>query len=196
MSTLDELQQQLSQAQTELQNLNDIVAPMLARIRDQRGVVDDLTNKVDQLLASSHSPDWHWLLEADNGNSSGAKTAARRQALSKWDLAGDSYQPDTNQTVLRIGMTQGDQTQLERVMEGLNTLLPYLRPGPRGGKFISILEQTLSQYGIWRLVVLEDGVQLVSQVYGREHVKAQFDSLREAVAFVQQHHWYRGPDGK
>ena len=190
MSTLEELQQQLTQAQTQLHEIVVQMQPLQQRRHQQQTLIDSICSRMDEIrAASSGEPDWAWLLEED-GSSKSVKYQARRQALKKWDLTGDTYFYAINQAAIRIAMRRGDDAQLERVMEGLSTLLPYLRPLPDGEVRINIMESTLSEYGTYYLLLSENQVQLVCKTYGSVRVIKRFSQLREAVAYVQQNHCY------
>ena len=190
MSTLEELQQQLTQAQTQLHEIVVQMQPLQQRRHQQQTLIDSICSRMDEIrAAASGEPDWAWLLEED-GSSKSVKFQARQQALKKWDLSGDTYFYAINQAAIRIAMRRGDDAQLERVMEGLSTLLPYLRPLPDGEVRINIMESTLSEYGTYYLLLSEDKVKFVCKTYGSVRRIKRFSQLREAVAYVQQCHCY------
>ena len=87
---------------------------------------------------------------------------------------------------------RGDAAGLERAVDAVGTLLPHCRPLHDGFVRFEIFEHTLSEHASYVMRVRPDLSEItVGDSRGRR--AARFGSLREAVAHVQETHWYEDP---
>lgn len=110
---------------------------------------------------------------------------------------------DTGQKVIQIKLTKGDSEQLEKVLSGLEKILPFVKPISSGWentdyrrnearKIVNIFEHTLAENGIFELEIFNDEKEFVitKQTYGQRKEIHKFDNLKDALLKIQDCYYY------
>lgn len=104
-------------------------------------------------------------------------------------MPGGGYDRRSNQQWVKVGLRR--DADIDAVMAELALWLPYVRPTD-GYKHVSLLEHTLSEYGMYELREYATAdIRLVKTTYERESTEGVFPSWPVALAYVRDHHWYR-----
>ena len=115
----------------------------------------------------------------------------RDKKLAKIGLGSTGYFDETEQVCIRISLTKGSKKSFNATVKGLKFILPYLKP--IGNKIpIDIFEETLSEHGVYKLKVDKDMKKsvLTKTCYSMEMWVEKFNTIEEAVLYIQQNHWY------
>jgi hypothetical protein len=192
---LPQLEDAIVQADAQLQAVEKEIAPLerkrdrqyaelkqLCELRDQK--------KIDQMGAT---PDWEWLLSySPYPPDSMAKHRQRTQALAAFGLMTHGASRETNQSHITIALTRGDAAGVQACLEGLQQILPVLKPGEDGCKEIHVLTHDAGEHGTFSLRVApgEASYELVFQRYHALHPETLFTtaSLASMLAHIQQHY--------
>lgn len=179
----------------ERDSLFEAQKPINERIVQVNTELRKLQDAKDQLKIDTFTDeDWGWLL-ANDGIDSDARYKFRNQQLEELELQSSGYYPETQQSSIHIRLKKREDERLLKVYEGLVKILPFIKPLSKdlekGWKRIGIMEKTLSQYGIYTLLVGEGACAIEKTTYGRSTVLATFDTLLEALRYIQKHVYYK-----
>lgn len=150
------------------------------------------TIKMDGGFESFEDEANYYLFE--DGHVSGARYKRRGEWLAKIGLESSGYNPKTEQIALRICLYKNDDEETQRQHDSLMKVMPYLKPS-KDGIYIGIFENTLSEYGIYDLKVGDGQCKLEFTRYGSTSTLKTFDTLLDAMKFVQEEHYYQKTKG-
>jgi hypothetical protein len=132
----------------------------------------------------------------DNGFN---QTATQRKLLAAWlkpyYLRTSGYYPDTNQSAVQIMLyRKDDETVLAKMAEGIELLLPAIKPlkeigSDEGIKLFDIFEHTLSQSGSWTLA--RDVASGVWHVRRNRFDERMYAKLEDALRSIRERHYYQ-----
>jgi len=147
-------------------------------------------------LVVEENPSWDVLLEETNCTITYKKLD---QELEKFCLASSGYNSSTMQRCVSIGLYKNKDDVTEKVLEGLKIILPFIKPCPvdvenKEIKCFSISERTLSEYGVYNLLVDKDNNACVMKTtYGHQKLISKWDTLENTLKLIQkeyyQTHW-------
>lgn len=107
---------------------------------------------------------------------------------------GMRYNRDTDQYKVRITLYNNDNEHTKKVSKGLDTIIKYLKPVDTNfGKciVIDIFENTLSEGGVYNLLIRDDGKYAVSlTTYGYPKLIKEWDDKDTILKYVQENHYY------
>lgn len=109
-----------------------------------------------------------------------------------WDLftyvhQGMGYDSRSNQQWMSVALSKS--ADVDAALAELGHFLPLIRPTD-GYKHVSILEHTLSEYGMYELrEYAPEDIRLVKTTYGQESTLGRFTSWALALAYVRDNHW-------
>lgn len=150
-----------------------------------------LSDQIAKIRATSKKTDWEWLLQEDNSHSSMEKYYLRQKKLREIGLGSQGVFPTTRQVQIRVALTKNDKTSLPKTLKGLKKVLKYIKP-VEGMKRIDIFEASLSENGVWELVINEKETKYNIQVtrWHRTEVRHKFNNLKEALETIQKSYYY------
>lgn len=147
--------------------------------------------------------DWSVVLSEGYGNLESMEVyRAKQEMLETIGLSSSGIVYDTGQKVIQIKLTKGDSEQLEKVLSGLEKILPFVKPisnnranrpgAPR--KIVSIFEHTLSAGGIFELEIFNDKEFMITKtIHSQRKEIHKFDNLRDALLKIQDRYYYEWP---
>lgn len=125
----------------------------------------------------------------------------RERILKLMGLSSSGYYmtDNGNQIRLQVGLTKDDDKLTKLAHKSIKKLLPYLyevkEKNIKGiSKIISIFEHTCSYYESYYLSIKGEKVTLVTSGYSYKSKK--FDTLLDALKYVQKHHYYKETNSK
>lgn len=106
-----------------------------------------------------------------------------------------TFLPDTGQYQFEIKCYKNKS--LEEHMEEINMLVPHIKPvlikeidDERPFKILDIFEQTLSEHGVYQLLIYEDKVVVGIMRYSSWNEIEKFSNLEDAVDYVRKNIYY------
>ena len=182
------LEQQLAGLESERQSILDLMEGLRENSLALFDQIESIKDQIaDQKIQQSIKPDWEFLLKNDNG--AVAYNELKRQ-LEKFGLETGSYDPETNQMVVQISLKSNDVDGLKLAHDGLNEVIPHIIPS-FGYKFITVIDHTLSEYGLYSLRIYEEQhnqFKLMVTRWHRESVVYESDNLMDVLVYIQKHH--------
>ncbi|MDB5840624.1 MAG: hypothetical protein JWQ23_2576 [Herminiimonas sp.] len=135
---------------------------------------------VIETKATDEDPRWRSLLIAVDKHAAGS-WALLDKALAPFCMgAPGAMNPKTGQYVTEIRMTRNQVAEVEQVLSGINTLMPYLKPIRGVYEFrIKCVGAKIREKN-W-LSLGKDGK---AKVLSSLHPEASFDNLRDALMFI------------
>lgn len=92
------------------------------------------------------------------------------------------YNPTTLQHALSIHMNQNDS--VDTVEKYLNMFIPHICDNR--GVWIKIRERTLSEFGVYHLVINDGTYKIIKTVYGRENTIMTYKKLHDALVYISK----------
>jgi hypothetical protein len=142
---------------------------------------------IDSINTSEIIP-WELLLDCDHYDNTLNKFA--NELLNKYGISTFGYNIDTNQIIIKICLHQNKPEQIDKLLKGLNIILPFIKLNDKGYKYIDLLESTLSEYGSYWLKI-DDKFNLMTTVYNRDNLIYSSNSLEELIKYIQHNHYYK-----
>lgn len=193
---LDQVEEQIKDLMSRLESLRLQFEALGRQMNEISEQIEQLQEERDALKVAQMRDgmlDWAWLLEYM------PETAAReegcRQALDRYGLGLARYNPSTNQVVPQIRLIQGNPSSLTRHLEGLEVLLPYLKPAEDGTITLAILGDRAAVLGDWALKInpQEKSYRVYAHPLYRQGDQ-YFSLLEDALTYIQQHLYWRKAD--
>jgi len=196
----EELASLSEQTSAQLDTLRERYAEIENQISPVYELHRQLLDEVDRrkIASMENAPDWPFLLE-ETGDSPSIRHRACEKAIRalapELDVSGYNY--ELQQRVVRIAISKREP--LDRCLAGIETLLPFIKErtdessGVAGNiKYLSITSDDLSESGILSLVVNEvkNFYEVRKNRFGRSRPLKTFNSLRDALMYVQREHSY------
>lgn len=134
-----------------------------------------------------------YFLMFEDGCSSDMKRydAAKELINDELGLWMSGYYPETEQKAVEIMLYKGEGDNLEKTYDSLCKILPLVKPIKEGKeKRFKLFEHTLSEGGIYALKNVDEKWKLTITSCGRERDIKEWDNLKEALMYCQEHHYY------
>lgn len=173
------LQSQYLQLQNKLHAIHEQRAPLIAEISNLKKI---------ELLADKE-PRWELLLDGTDDTTHAAYSEIVNSYQFLW--AGGQF-VENNQRVISLKFDRNDQTQVAKAVKVLTKIIPACKPLNVDGKktiIFEIFEHTLSEFGAYSLH-LDVENNLKPSLVHRYSRPVQFDTLKSALAYIQQTHYY------
>lgn len=185
------LEQQLAATEAKrsavCEQFNELKREALALHEQCRNLRDQIAERE---IARSVAPNWPLLLVEDNAT---VTHKALNNALAGFGMQSNGYHPDTMQRCVEICLYSKDHPEgaqrLAETFDGLQKLLPYVEPID-DFKYFSVLERTLSEFGVYTLHIGDKTCELRKTTYGSERIIFSSNSLLETLEYIQVHHPY------
>lgn len=190
---------ELEELESKIEAVRNKIAPLHAELFElcekSRTLKEALMEKKVKKQRDSDKPNWEDILHCEHDDTTAAHKF-REEMLGKMGLHTGGYNPTTNQTFIEVSLTYGDAGSLEKTIESLKTLLPFISPIIEGNKAIGIFEHTLSQYGVYEMLINEEKghYEIQKTAWHNTSSVKTFKSLAEMIKYVQEHHWYDGKE--
>jgi hypothetical protein len=152
---------------------------------------ETLRDKMDKLKISSGDIGWESILQCNHYESSIHHTF-RNEKLYSIGLRSCGYNIETEQTCIQIAMIRGDQVQFEKVISGLNIVMPFLKDDKKGNLKIHIMEESLSYHASYSLVI--NRKDKTFKVCRNGFTNREYNNLESAIAYIQENLWYENDD--
>ncbi len=183
----------------ELFRQKDPIDKELARLYNQNEKLNDQISEIrEKEMEETKVIDWEWLLRTDHAESSMKKYYLRSKVIQSLGLMSNGFYEETSQTAIQIGLVKHDEGSLAETLQGLEVVLPYIKPlsSQDGCKRIQILESTFSANGIYYLTINQDETELLIKrdCYSRTEIMYKCDSLEEALKIIQKKYYYSDKD--
>jgi hypothetical protein len=148
----------------------------------------ELQSKLDSLMIlNAKKSDWDYILSCDH-NQSMAHYNYCRDKLNELGVSSHGYHPEVNQTAIQLKLVKGKPETKSKTIKAIITLLPHLIP-VNGIIRFSILESTCGEYGIYQLIMKKKW-ELIFTRYGNTSIQKTFDTLKEAIDYIYENHYY------
>ena len=170
MKTIDQYQKELEELRKVYKKIGKQIIFKVNKIRAfQEKADNNLTlDDVEQLLEVYPETD--------------AKYKLLEKLLEKYNLSFYGYYSDTNQRAISIG--NYETLDIDKTIQGLQFILPYLKPIKDGKIHISIKEPTLSEFGVYTLLISKDLFEIQRMIYHCPSILAKFKTLKEALIYI------------
>jgi len=188
--TVKEIEKEIELNKEKREELFKKKAPIdrnLVRLARRNEKLDD---QIATIRATSKKTDWEWLLQEDQSGGM-EKYHLRQKKLRELGLDSQGVFPTTRQVQVRVALTKNDKASLSKTLKGLKKILKYIKP-VKGMKRIDIFEASLSEHGVWELVINEKETKYNIQVtrWHRTEVRHKFNNLKEALQTIQNSYYY------
>lgn len=196
--TLDNLNRQLADSMDLLKFAQDRVDEENRKLRELSETTKNIRIQRDKamiaLMDETGVIDWKWLLEEfdQSGchNVTNVKYNARYQRLNSIGLGSCGYDAKTLQCSIQIRLSQKNGVEdVQRTLNGLNEVLPYLTRRNDGAVVIQISENS-NEFGQSFLYVCSDRVELRVNYGQKMVIEAKFENLEQSLQYVQEFHNY------
>lgn len=176
---------ELEDRRSELDKLREPIEKEMVRLYEANEI---LRNKMDNLKISFSENDWGYILQKKHYDSSVHRNF-QEEKLFEIGLSTFGFNSETEQTCIHIGMIKGDKDQFEKVMNGLNIVLPFLKDDKNGELTIHIMEESCAADGIYTLIINRKEKSFA--IYINSHFRKSFNTLEAAVLYIQENLWYK-----
>lgn len=183
------IEKELEEIEHESTKLIIKISPFQEKLNALYAKKKSLLEEREKIWITTRKDDWAWILE-ENGSVSGERYKFRNKKIESLGLMSSGYYPEINQVSIKICLTKNDEESYKKTMAGLKVILPFIIP-QNGIKRIAIFENTLSEGGIFSLEISETEIKLCFCRGRREETLKSFQTLEEAVKYIQENHWYR-----
>lgn len=192
MTELELKNEELKELEKRRNELFELMKPIERELKTNYKKIEKVKDEIGKMLIEENPCDWSILLDESKGDLIYKKY---NEELYKRGLHSGGYLPDTGQRCITVCLTRDDTHSLSRTIHALNEILPYIKPMVKeytGYKYIGVFENTLSQYGVYFLLIHEkdDVFKLMQTVYSRTSELKRFTSLKELIKYVQKNYWY------
>jgi len=189
--TIKEIEKEIESNEEKREELFKKKAPIdrnLIRLSKRNSKLSD---QITKIRATSKKTDWEWLLQDDNASNGMEKYHLRQNKLRELNLASSNIFPTTRQVQIRVALTKNDKESLPKTLKGLKKILKYVKPVEKF-KRIDIFEHTLSEHGVYELLINEDKNQYYIQCtrWTRVEILYKFDNLKDALEKIQNSYFY------
>lgn len=167
--------------------LNKLRKPIEKEMVRLYKINENLRNKMDELKIGSKKTDWEFILQADY-HESFVHNRFRSEKLCSIGLRNLGFNSETEQTCIQIAMIKGDKVQFDKVINGLNIVIPFLKDDKNGDLKIRIMEESLSYHSSYSLVI--NRKDKTFKVCRNNRSIKGFDNLEAAIAYIQENLWY------
>jgi len=181
----EELFRQIAPINDELTRLYNKNKTLNEQIADVREKEMDETGTID----------WEWLLYCTYDDTS-RKSKLRSDKLRDLNLGTGGYSPEINQSVIRVSLIKHDEESVPKTLNGLQIVLPFIKPMEDGCKRIAIFESSFSANGIYFLTINGDETEfLIKRTrYSRTEILEKCESLEQALKIVQKKYYSEDKD--
>jgi len=199
--TVKEINAELESNKTKQQEVIKVWQPLEKKLNTLMARERKLTERSEKIefdkKASQKRMDWAWLLRWDWQDSTDKHTF-RDTKLREIGLSTSGYFRDLEQSQVRIALVKNDPKSLPATIKGLNKVLKHIKPIKGSYKQIDIFDHTLSEGGVYRLMVSEEKSKYKIQItrYHREEILHEFNNLKEALALIQKKYYYEDADAE
>lgn len=97
----------------------------------------------------------------------------------------------TNQPILQVVLKQDCVKSLNTALYALKMSLSFVKSDNNGIKYISILEHTCGEDGIYHIEISDNHCDVILCSRNKEKLLRSFGNLRECLEYVQENHYYR-----
>lgn len=193
--SLDSLRAQLVKAEEKLAIAKKAVKAAERAEDRASNLVEDIREAiaVAQLQSWGDHPDLAELMNSGEGSTM-VFYRALGEIAARWGLHLGGRWTDTNQTVLRFGLNRGERGAVARVAGAVLYFSPAMKPikgGSREGWVRFAVSHQESELRAWELRYAKKTgkARLVSQSYGAEEDKHDFETLLLALHYIEKHLW-------
>lgn len=183
---------------TELFKMKEPIDAELLKLYDEIKALREKQTKESLKKEMNFEEKFNFLMFEDGCSSDMERyRAAQKFVNEELGLWMSGYYPSTSQKGLEIMLYKGAGDNLEKTYNSLNKILPLVKPyNDEGEKRFKLFEHTLSEHGIYALVNKDDIWKLTCTSWGRERDIKEWDNLKDALAYCQEHHYYESSEGK
>jgi hypothetical protein len=189
--TIKECQAEIVDNETKQSDVCSQIKPLEDKFRRLSNRNDELRNRIARVKSKQKKIDWDWLLYCD-WKDAGVHHKYREEVLNKIGLRSSGYYQEINQTCVQVMLYRNKPDSLKKTLSGLKKVLPYLKSVKDGFVRVDIFEHTLSEGGVYDLWIdkEEKKYQIRKTTYGREEILKEFNDLKKALEYIQEHHYY------
>ena len=197
--TIPQLKAEIEKTETERIELIEQIDPIrkkISRLYDKRNKLEEQLSELEiAKLRNRKTVDWKYVLFED-GHVSGTRYEYRDEMIRSIGLDSNGYNPDIQQSVIRIALVKGDPKSLETHLKGLRKVLPHLNEVRKGVVIVDIMEEGLSRHESWYLEInkIWKTYKVVPKYRPQYSIKGTFKSLKKALEFIQDKVWYASTD--
>ena len=195
LNDIDKLEAKLAKIDKERQGLFAAMQPLQdqsKKLYDKRAVlVQQISELKSADILMSGERDWPKLLD---GNDDTLYSVFGRIINSYGCLYPSGVYCDTNQRAVKLKFCKENEDEIDVAYNFIKDVAPYYMATDKNNNIsFSLFEETLSEYGIYRLDVnksnIENSSLCITSHYTDRKIK-DFTSLKEALGYIQQHYYY------
>lgn len=194
-TTIEELIAKIADVDNQVAVLLKEREPIDRKLRRLDGKRKRLMDDLGRAMLEALSPDDRlaYLLSPESVDVSMEVYRERERVMRELGFTTGCIWSETRQPVLRVALTYGDPKSFERTLDGIRKTIKYYKPHADGWVRYGVFEHTLSEYGMYTLLVSPDGETacLTKTTYGRTEEKVK-GTLPTVLKHIQEHHWYDG----
>ena len=185
---LDKILQKIAKIEAIREGLFARQKPIQEKLMQSYKKLEKLENARDKLLLQQKPDDWNLLL---SGNPSSELYRAARIAIDNLGLFMSGAWTETNRAAIKVMIRKNSPESLAQTEKAVELLLPYTHPHKDGYKYFGIFEHSLSAACIFLFLIKEnEEYNIVTERGHRRETRASFKNLKEALIYIQKHHWY------
>lgn len=175
----------------ELFKLKEPIDAELSKLYKEIESLRDKQSKEKLKEEMSFEERFLWLMQEDGCSSDMTRHKAAEKMLHDMGFWMSGYYTFSQQKAIELMLCKGKEESLTQTLENLTKILPLIKPmNEEGHKRFKIFEHTLSESGIYDLWQQGDDWVLEKTTHGRTEELKRWGNLKEALAYIQQHHYY------
>lgn len=185
-TTNEELEKEKQKLEKDLESLRKNYKTLINKLTKTADRISEIDSELDKRNLKGN--DIEKLLETFPETET--KRKLLRDLLSKFGLSAEGYFPDTGQRCIQLSLKKGSKESLQKTYDGIQLVLPYLKPVRDGNIYIDIFESTLSSRGIYTLIIKKDKFEVEKTTYGHPEIIYSNKDLKKVLEYIQKHHYY------
>lgn len=189
--TINECQAEITENEGKRSEILDQIKPLEKKAHRFYYRNKKLRDRIATIKSEQKKIDWEWVLSCE-WNDGSVRLKYREKVLRDIGLDSSGYFDTINQTCIRITLHKNDSHSVAKNLQGLKKIFPYLKPVEDGFVIVDIFEHTLSECGVYRLWIDKENkkYQITKTTYGHRKVLKEFNDLKKALEYIQEHHYY------
>lgn len=194
--TLPELTTMIAKLEKEQREVREKIEPLQERILQLHKELELRCHQRDMIILETVPKNQLDIEFVVDGKECGSQVMYRHKCDQIEDFLNlRSYGRTPNgQTYFNFGLTKGDPEYIEKVYQGICTVLPYLKPFSDENESIrfDITEKTLSLHKSYHLKIHGNTPDAQSEIVsGRwDHVEHSAPNLKDALTWIEKNLWY------
>lgn len=175
----------------ELFKLKEPIDKELMKLYEEITKLNEKLTKAKLNQEMSFEEKFEYLMFENGIGSDMERYREAEKMLSELGFHMGGYCPYSKQKCAQIMLYKGVNDNVEQVYENLVKILPLIKiHNEKGEKRFKLFEHSLSENGVYELVLKDNSTKLVVWRYHQENFIKEWANLKDALLYCQQHHYY------